>query len=94
MAVTADITHNPWKITGTTTTNDKITDDQAYIKRVYWYNPTTEGHLVALKDINGNYIAQLICEGDNESLWYPVYWTYTGVYCDDMDSGTLYIYVK
>ena len=95
MAISSDITHNPWVITGDTNTSVKISDEQVKVKWVYWFNPTTSGHLLSLTDKNGDQIIEAICEGANESVPpLPIFQTYTGVYCNDMDSGTLYIFVS
>ena len=60
MAIKAVTTGNPYKITGTTNTNDKVTDNpNTYIKFIYWYNPTTVGHLLSVKDQEGNEIVPL-----------------------------------
>ena len=63
------------------------------MRYVYWYNPTTAGHLLSLIDSKGDDIVVARCESDGESQWLPVYTKFNDIYCDDMDSGTLYIYI-
>ena len=94
MAITPDITGNPFLVTGTTNTNDKITDGRVFIKYVYWYNPTTVGHLVHLVDKSRKEILKLRCEAANESQPFALWTAWDGIYCDDMDSGELKIYVS
>lgn len=95
MATTSDITGNPIVVTGTTGTSEKITDSMnIYVKMVYWYNPTGAGDLLSLTDKNGNALVPARCEVANESQWLPVFSSFSGIYVDDMDSGTLYIYTK
>ncbi len=92
MAVTVDTTANPIIVTGTTATNDTITDERIFIKYVYWLNPTTAGHKVTLTDKNAKEIITLRCESANESQIVPLWTAWDGVHCTDMDSGDkLYI---
>ena len=97
MAVSASL-GNPIIVTGTTTTNDTIIHKgiggAVFVKFVYWYNPTTIGHLISLKDDNGRVILPLRCEVADESQWAPIWSSFQNIYCDDMDSGTLYIYTR
>jgi len=89
---------NPIIVTGTTATNDKVIDKglggAVFVKFVYWLNPTTIGHLISLKDANGRVILPLRCEVANESQWAPIWSSFQNIYCDDMDSGTIYIYTR
>lgn len=93
MALTVDSTRNPIKVTGTTTVSTLIYANPIFVKFIYWYIPTTIGHLVALKDGDGNDIMPLQCEVANESQVMPAYARFDSIYCDDMDSGTLYIFI-
>jgi hypothetical protein len=97
MAISASL-GNPIIVTGTTNTNDKVINKglggAVFVKFVYWYNPTTINHLISLKDVNGRVILPLKCEVANESQWAPVWSYFNSIYCDDMDSGTLYIYTR
>jgi len=89
---------NPIIVTGTTAANTKVIDKglagAVFIKFVYWYNPTNINDLVSLKDANGRVILLLRCEVANESQWAPLWSSFQNIYCDDMDSGTLYIYIR
>jgi len=84
---------NPIKCTGTTATDEEIFGNPVFIKFVYWYNPTTSGHLLSLVDDKGKDIVVARCETANESQWLPIYTKFNAIHCDDMDSGTLYIYI-
>ena len=79
------------KVTGTTTSKVKITDTLIDIFSVYWYNPTTAGHLCNLIGKNDEPIITMRCEADNISQQWRIDMPISGVYCDDMDSGTLFI---
>ncbi len=93
MPLAVDKTRNPIKVTGTTTADTKISDEITFIKFVYWYGPTTIDHLLALKDKDGGDIIPMKCEVAKESQMWPIWSTFHGIRCDDMDSGTLYIYI-
>jgi len=84
---------NPIKCTGTTAADEEIFGNPVYIKFIYWYAPTTKGDLLSLKDSEGNDIIVACCETDGESQWLPVFTRFKNIHCDDMDSGTLYIYI-
>ena len=84
---------NPLKCTGTSSASEVVYANPVFIRFIYWYNPATEGHLLSLIDSGGNDIVVARCEKDGESQWLPVYTRFDSIYCDDMDSGTLYIYI-
>ena len=94
MPLTVDSTVNPIKVTGTTDTSAVIvaSGNLVKIKFIYWLQPTTIGHKLALQDGEGNDIVELYCDVANKPQWAPIFTTYDGLYSDDMDSGTLYIY--
>jgi len=79
------------KVTGTTATSQKITNALIYIPHVYWYAPTTAGHLCNLVGKNGEPIITMKCESDGISQQWMIDMAIEGIYCDDMDSGTLFI---
>ena len=93
MALTIKNSINPIKVTSTTSADEEILGVPVFIRFIYWYNPTTIGHLVALKDDSGNDIVPLRCEVANESQIIPIYTKFNAIHCDNMDSGTLYIYI-
>ena len=93
MPLTVSNNVNPIKCTGTTAADTEILGRPTYIKFIYWYNPTTAGDLLALKDPEGTEIVVARCETNGESQWLPVFLRFDGIHCDDMDSGTLYIYI-
>jgi len=98
MAITADVTGNPLKITGTTAANDKVTDSEVMIQGFLWTGATTNGHLVSVTDKNGKQLwkGQMATTNLTESIeqTFPLGLSAKGIYVDDMDSGELYIYIK
>jgi hypothetical protein len=80
------------KVTGTATSSEKITDALIDISSIYWLQPTTAGHLCNLIGKNSQPIISMRCESDNISQQWDINIVVDGIYCDDMDSGTLYIY--
>jgi hypothetical protein len=47
-----------------------------------------------LKDSNGNEIFEMNAVIANDSQMWPIYKYVDGIHCDDMDSGTLYLYLR
>ena len=92
MAILSD--KNPIVIESAISGSTKVTNNQVYIKSVYWFNPTTAGHLAFLKNIHGDAIIPLRCESDGVSQFLEINVLADGVYCDDLDSGTLYVYCR
>jgi hypothetical protein len=85
------------RVTGTTDTTQAIIDPtvaDVFINSIYWFNPTSAGDLLTLKTSDGEHIIEFACESDgvSRSLNLGIY--VKDIYCDDMDSGTLYIYTK
>ena len=91
MALTVLANIKPYKITGTTAASQKITDLLCYVKFIHWYDVTTGGDLLSITDKEGNEVVKLKAEKDNDTITHPVLQEMAGIYCDDMDSGTLYI---
>ena len=85
---------NPIVVTGTTSTAQVITDDIIFIRYVYWFNPTSLGDLVNLINRNGDVVIPIRCETSTYSQWFTLEVVADGLYCDDMDSGTLLIYTR
>ncbi len=97
MALTADINGNPIKVTGTTDTADTIhapTGIPIYVKYIRWYNITTTGDLCHIYDETGRTIIKMIAESDGSSQQWEIMSGFAGLYCDDLDSGELYIYIR
>lgn len=92
MPLTIVDTRSPIKVTGTTSSDTEIWDADIFIKFLYWYKPTTIGHLLALKDGSGDDIIPLRCEVADGSQFIPIFTKFKGIHIDDMDSGVLYIY--
>ena len=92
MSLTVNKTITPIKVTGTTSASQVITDDLITIKHIYWLKPTAVGDICSLKNRAGADIVVLTCEAANESQLFPLFTIFDGIYCDDLDSGTLYIY--
>lgn len=98
MAITPTGT-NPIVVTGTTDAKDDIATTLTYrVTKVIWHKPTAAGHLCALQDGTDAEKAILICDAVNKNFeidFGPDGLEFVdGIYCDDMDSGTLYVYVK
>jgi hypothetical protein len=86
------------KVTGDTDTSGVITDNLTYIKSVYWFQPTNAADLINLIDKEGGPIINMVGDstGDtnpNSQAW-DIGTVFNGVYSDDFDSGTLYIYTR
>lgn len=98
---TASTVANPYKITGgAVAASLKITDESVTIQKIVWYGATTAGHLLSVTDKAGNTLYKCSADAPGASgvLTYtddfPLGLAASGVYCDDMDSGELYVYVK
>ncbi len=101
MALTIDKSCNPIKITGTTDVLTEITNDTIRIQAILWSYVTTAGHKAMIKNRFGKEIAPLIADtpGTNGNLIYFLPFGdrgfgCQGLYCDDLDSGELYIYLS
>ena len=95
MAITAT-GDNPIVVTGTTDATDDIKTTTVLISQLYWLQATTGGHLLSLQDGNGRQLFAFYCTTANTSqtfLFDPPLIATDGLYCDDMDSGTLYVFV-
>lgn len=98
MALTVTSTGNPIKVTGDTAASAAITDSDVAIKKILWVGATTDGHKLSLTDKNGYQIYEArmattnLTESISETFGTPGLLS-AGIYCDDMDSGTLYIYI-
>jgi len=89
---------NILKVTGTTAAAQKVYERSdgsgVRVKAVYWYNITAAGDKLNLIDSKGNDIIPIIAEANASSLFFPIDTFVPDIYCDDMDSGTLYIYIR
>lgn len=95
MAVSINMRSEVIIVTGTTGVDTIITDEKILVQAIYWFNPTTVGHLVNLTDKHGNTLFPMRCEVENGSqMWQTAMQTVDGLHYDDMDSGTLYIYFE
>lgn len=94
MPLTVTNTINPIKVTGTTASSTAILTKGAFVKFIKWYKPTTVGHLCNITDGDGNTIVKMYCDTANTSMTEPVFLWVDHIYCDDMDSGELYIYIR
>ena len=92
MPLTVDSNSMPIVVTGTTDASSLIISRGLYINYIYWYKPTTTGHLLSITDPNLRTIAKACCSVADQEVLIPISGIYDGVYCDDMDSGELYIY--
>ena len=88
------ITCNPYVIESAIAADTTVTNvENVFIKFVYWYKPTTVGHLGSLKDKEGNVIIPLYCDVADQCQQWALWGNYNGIHCDDLDSGILYVYV-
>jgi len=96
MALTIDKLGSPIKITGTTATSTEVygPSPKTFVKWVYWYNAGSSGDKARVKDGLGRVIIQMRARNNNDIQCWPVWQGCEGVYVDDLDSGTLYIYVR
>ena len=97
MSLTVSTNKKIIRVTGTTDANQEILKPELadiYINAIYWFKPTTAGHLLTLKTSDGDHIIEAACETDNISRWFKMEIYVKDIYCDDMDSGTLYIYTR
>lgn len=89
-------TIEPVKITGAIAADTEIfaSNVPVGVKFVRWYNPTTEGHLCNITDGEGNTVIKMRADKANDTQMWPIFKTYHGLRCDDLDSGELYIHIK
>lgn len=85
----------PIIVSGDTSTSVRITSSKVTIKLIYWYNPTTIAHLMAIQDRNGSNLFPMKCVVATQSqISGPISIPADGIYMDDLDSGTVYIYFE
>lgn len=84
------------KVTGTTAADQELVagGEVVGLKFVYWYNPTSAGHLCNLVDSNGVEIIPMRANSANDTQMWPIFRYVDGIHCDNMDSGTLYLYLR
>lgn len=88
---------NPIMFDGTIAAATKVIepeDTSLFVKFIYWYNPTAQGHLLILETAKAREIITMRCETANESQWAPVWSRFPDIYCSDLDSGKVYIYTR
>ncbi len=98
MSISADISSNPFKITGTTSSSEVVTTARVRIQGFLWVGATTNGHLLSITDVAGNQLwkAQMVTRILNEGIFIPFplgLRSVDGIHINDMDSGEVYIYV-
>lgn len=94
MALTFDGNTNPVKITGDTAASVTIFDEKVFVRHLYWYDPSTANDKIVLTDLNGNEIFDFRAEVDDQSQFYTLDMYFDGLAVTDMDSGTLFIYIR
>ena len=96
MAITATGT-NPIIVTGTCSAKDDIliTTRRVVVEAVYWLAPSGDRDFVELQDGLGAEKIGISCKNDDEDVyfWTPVVFN-DGIYCDRMDSGILYVFLR
>ena len=55
-AITVDLSSNPIKVTGTASTSETVATGQVGITKIYWAQPTTQGHLLSITNSFGKQI--------------------------------------
>ena len=92
------VQNHPIYVTGTiTTTNSAITTKNTIITGLYWYAPTTIGHTCILRDGNLKEIFAFKTVVANQSQYFSfpdALVAVDGLYCYNMDSGELYVFVR
>ena len=83
----------PIRVDGTASAKTLVISRNVEILWIYWYQPTTVAHLLEITDGDGHPIALGYCENANESQWFPIKARYNDIYINDMDSGTVLIYL-
>lgn len=96
MPITVDDKGSPIIITGTTSSAEEVLprSEKAYIKYLYWFNPTTAGDLLTLTEGEGREIITMRAESNNGSQQWDINTQYYGLQITDMDSGKLYIFIS
>ena len=94
MPLTVDNLGSPIIVTGTTEADTEILSDNGivHIRTIYWYNPVSSAHLCNVTDGNGRVILPMYAAA-NVSQYFDINYSYFGIRCDNLDSGTLYIYI-
>jgi len=89
----------PLKITGTTAVAQTVISNEllqaasnGFISHVYWYKPTTAGHLLSILTSTGKEICKCVCEAENQSIIIPILDRFYDIVIDDMDSGEVQIF--
>jgi len=86
---------NPVVVTGAISSSTIIFKDKARVLAIYWYNPTIS-HLCAFQDINKDPKFAMLATVGTQGLMAPFGWgeVFDGMRMDDLDSGTIYIYLE
>jgi hypothetical protein len=86
-------------VTGTTAAKQAILAHTGKVKvnSLYWVDPGAAAARCALQNGDGEDIHAFVAENDNIDMQFappkPLIFQ-DGIYCDDMDSGTLYIHYE
>jgi hypothetical protein len=86
-------------VTGTTAAKQAILAHTGRVKvnALYWVTPTTAGQLCTLQNGDDENMHSFSCMTDADDMQFvpakPIIFQ-DGIYCDDMDSGTLYIHYE
>ena len=85
---------NPIHVNGTTSAEVSVTLTPSFVKFVRWYDAISSGDLCHLVDSSSNTIMKMRAEIDHDTQMWPVYTRYNDIYCRDLDSGELFIYIR
>jgi len=96
----ANESFNPMSIaTGDISGSTKLTDKFVYVNKVLWTGATTAGHIANITDKALHVLFSLIADAPGTSgvLMYQLDFgephPCSGIYVDDLDSGSLYFYL-
>jgi hypothetical protein len=98
MALTVTENGRVIQVTGTTAVSQVVSASNVKITKIIWNAPTADGHKLSMTDVDGNTIflneADTNFLGTNLSEDFPHPGIISnGIYIDDMDSGTVLIYL-
>lgn len=96
MPILIDATGNPLIVKDAAIAADTeiLAAANVFIKYIYWFQPTTIGHLATIKDRTGRLILPMYCEVANQSQMWPIWSKANSIHIDDLDSGEIYIFIR
>ena len=89
----AEFTKSDTKVYTSTTQADSIAA-QIYVTHIRWIGPTTGGHILEIDNGDGGSILMAVADVDKNDQDIELNMYVTGLNLVDLDSGTVYVYVK